>query len=154
MSLKTHFEDHGYAIGEKIFSDDDLRIFKNEFNRILDQLILSGENINAKWGSSLTSDVEPENSKVIHTHNVQSYSSAFLSMIQNETWTPTPLLKANVLSDLLNSENTFCSINHSKIHYILFHKDLFVIYSHKIPWVILHSSKRITFYTISCKALL
>jgi len=26
------------------------------------------------------------------------------SMIQNETWTPTPLLKANVLSDLLNSD--------------------------------------------------
>ena len=25
-------------------------------------------------------------------------------MIQNETWTPTPLLKANVLSDLLNSD--------------------------------------------------
>jgi len=30
--------------------------------------------------------------------------SDIYSMIQNETWTPTPLLKANVLSDLLNSD--------------------------------------------------
>ena len=66
MNLKKHFEEKGYAIGEKIFSNDDLKIFNDEFDTILNQLINSGENINAKWGSSLTDHIEPEDSKVIH----------------------------------------------------------------------------------------
>ncbi len=85
MKLKKHFEEKGYAIGEKIFSNDDLKIFNAEFDAILNQLIHSGENINAKWESSLTNHIEPKNSKVIHTHNVQSYSSIFLTMMQNAT---------------------------------------------------------------------
>ena len=85
MELKKHFEEKGYAIREKIFSNGDLKIFNAEFDAILNQLIHSGENINAKWESSLTNHIEPKNSKVIHTHNVQSYSSIFLTMMQNTT---------------------------------------------------------------------
>jgi len=107
MNLKKHFEDQGYAIGEKIFSNDDLKIFNNEFDHILDQLMLSDENINAKWGSSLTDHIEPENSKVIHTHNVQSYSSIFLKMIQNET-----LL--NLIEEIIGPN---IIMHHSKLFY-------------------------------------
>ena len=107
MNLKKHFEEKGYAIGEKIFSNDDLKIFNDEFDTILNQLINSGENINAKWGSSLTDHIEPEDSKVIHTHNVQSYSSIFLSMMQNET-----LL--NLIEEIIGPN---IIMHHSKLFY-------------------------------------
>ena len=48
------------------------------------QLMKSKENINAKWGTILTKEIESSKSKVFHTHNVQSYSAKMLSMILNK----------------------------------------------------------------------
>ena len=67
-----------------MFTEVELSLYSNEFNRIVKQLKKSGENINARWDSPLIKETEPEKSKVIHTHNVQSYSSTMLSMIQNK----------------------------------------------------------------------
>ena len=67
-----------------MFSINKLSVYLKEFDRIIIQLQNSGENINAHWRSPLTKELEPNNSKVIHTHNVQSFSSTMLSMIQNK----------------------------------------------------------------------
>ena len=81
--IKSIFNDQGYYLKEGLFQKKEIKMFEKEFDKIILQLRKSGENINARWGSRLTKSIEPENSEVIHTHNVQSYSSIMLKMIQN-----------------------------------------------------------------------
>ena len=69
---------------ESIFSQSEITILENEFDKIVTQLEKSGENINAHWGSKLTQHLDSSNSKIIHTHNVQSFSSTMLKMTQNK----------------------------------------------------------------------
>lgn len=71
-------------IKRDLFSKKKLTTYINEFDRIVSQLIKSKEDINAKWGTILTKDIESSKSKVFHTHNVQSYSAKMLSMILNK----------------------------------------------------------------------
>ena len=80
----NQFIENGFLIKRNMFSENEISVYLNEFDRIVKQLKKSGENINAHWGSPVTKQIEPKNAKVIHTHNVQSFSSAMLSMIQNK----------------------------------------------------------------------
>ena len=81
-SAKSQFNKEGYYVARGLFKKD-VGVFEKEFDKIILQLKKSGENINARWGSELTKEIESQNSVVIHTHNVQSYSSAMLNMVQN-----------------------------------------------------------------------
>ena len=78
------FIKNGFIIKKNLFKLKDLDVYVNEFDKIVDQLKKSNEDINARWGSKLTSDIEADDSLVIHTHNVQNYSSLMLEMIQNK----------------------------------------------------------------------
>ena len=78
------FIKNGFIIKKNLFKLKDLVVYVNEFDKIVDQLKKSNEDINARWGSGLTSDIEADDSLVIHTHNVQNYSSLMLEMIQNK----------------------------------------------------------------------
>ena len=69
---------------KSVFSKDEIATFETEFDRIVAQLQFSGEHINAHWGSELTQQIENSDSEVIHTHNVQSYSSIMLEMVQQK----------------------------------------------------------------------
>ena len=75
------FEKNGFFIKKGLFSQKDIKLYIREFDKIVNQLKDSKENINAHWGSTLTSNIEQHDSMVIHTHNVQNYSSTLLQMI-------------------------------------------------------------------------
>ena len=85
MSKVTQFYKKGYALEKGIFPIGEIDALENEFDQIFTQLKESGENINARWGSDLTRHIEDSDSEVIHTHNIQSYSSIMLNMVQNNT---------------------------------------------------------------------
>lgn len=57
---------------------------EKEFDKIVNQMNASNENINARWGSELTKTIEDPKSMVLHTHNVQSYSQRMLNMAQDK----------------------------------------------------------------------
>jgi len=80
------FLKNGFYLKKTIFSKSLINLYENEFDKIVTQLKKSDEDINARWGSELTSNIETDNSSVIHTHNVQNYSSVFLQMIQNNSF--------------------------------------------------------------------
>ncbi|MDA9935169.1 phytanoyl-CoA dioxygenase family protein [Candidatus Marinimicrobia bacterium] len=80
------FSKDGYYLKKTIFSKNLIDLYESEFDKIVHQLKKSREDINARWGSKLTSNIEPDDSLVIHTHNVQSYSSILLQMIQNNSF--------------------------------------------------------------------
>ena len=81
---KATFKQSGYLLAKGLFKKPETVIFEQEFDKIISQLKKSGENINARWGSGLTKKLESQKSKVIHTHNVQSFSSIMLDMVKNK----------------------------------------------------------------------
>lgn len=80
----SKFENNGYLLKTNLFSKEDLQSFEIEFDKIISQLNKSNENVNARWGSQLTKNLENKNSSVIHTHNVHSFSAKLLEMIQQK----------------------------------------------------------------------
>ena len=75
LNFLSHFNEKGFALEKSVFSSNEISALETEFDRIVAQLQFSGEHINAGWGSELTHHIENSDSEVIHTHNVQSYSS-------------------------------------------------------------------------------
>ena len=82
--MVSDFKEKGFYAQSSLFTKEALQKYSLEFDRIVTQLQESGEDINARWGSELTKDIEQSESQVIHTHNVQSYSAEMMAMIQNE----------------------------------------------------------------------
>ena len=82
--MVSNFKENGFYAQSSLFTKETLQKYSLEFDRIVTQLQESGEDINARWGSELTKDIEQSESQVIHTHNVQSYSAEMMAMIQNE----------------------------------------------------------------------
>ena len=82
--IRSQFDTNGYYTSEGLFSKKETVVFEKEFDKIIKQIQLTNENINARWGSNLTKEIESKDSVVLHTHNVQSYSSVMLKMIQNK----------------------------------------------------------------------
>ena len=64
------FIKNGFIIKKNLFKLKDLDVYVNEFDKIVDQLKNSNEDINARWGSGLTSDIEADDSLMSrHTRN-------------------------------------------------------------------------------------
>ena len=78
------FNEQGYYLARGLFSQRAISYLEKEFDKIVNQMNASNENINARWGSELTRTIEDPKSMVLHTHNVQSYSQKMLNMVQNE----------------------------------------------------------------------
>tara|TARA_Y100000590_G_C15625678_1_gene979258 strand:- start:289 stop:1059 length:771 start_codon:yes stop_codon:yes gene_type:complete len=83
LNFTSNFNKKGYAIAENVFTAEFISELVLGYDLIVKQLEESGENINARWGSELTQNIEKNDSVVIHTHNVQSYSAIMLTMVQN-----------------------------------------------------------------------
>ena len=78
------FSEQGYYLARGLFSQRAISYLEKEFDKIVNQMNASNENINARWGSELTRTIEDPKSMVLHTHNVQSYSQKMLNMVQNK----------------------------------------------------------------------
>ena len=61
MSDLEEFIEKGYILKRNLFSQEDLQSFEIEFDKIILQLNNSNENINARWGSQLTKNLESKN---------------------------------------------------------------------------------------------
>lgn len=80
--LGAFFQEHGYAVARGVFLEDDLEELTRDFDRIVQQLVASGEEINARWtGPDMEEHAE---TVVLHTHNVQQYSAAWMRGLMNE----------------------------------------------------------------------
>ena len=80
----SNFNEQGYYLAKGLFSQRAISYLEKEFDKIINQMNASNENINARWGSELTKTIEDPKSMVLHTHSVQSYSQKVLNMFQNK----------------------------------------------------------------------
>ena len=78
------FNEQGYYLARGLFSQRAISNLQKEFDKIVNQMNVSNEDINARWGSELTRTIEDPKSMFLHTHNVQSYSQKMLNMVQNK----------------------------------------------------------------------
>ena len=84
LKIKDLFDQNGYFLARGVFTEDALRSMEADFDRIVEQLERSDENINARWDSQYTDKLDGGASRIIHTHNVQRYSAYWLQALQQE----------------------------------------------------------------------
>ena len=82
--IRQKFEQDGYYHASNVYSEDVLKLLEIEFDRVVEQLENSGERINARWEGDQTAELDGGRSRIVHTHNVQRYSSQWLAALQDD----------------------------------------------------------------------
>ncbi|CAN5640997.1 phytanoyl-CoA dioxygenase family protein [soil metagenome] len=75
---KAFFDEQGYVIAKGVFNPAETAELERDFDRIVNQLVESKEGLNARWGGKEMERLGVADTVVIHTHNVQQYSAAWL----------------------------------------------------------------------------
>jgi phytanoyl-CoA hydroxylase len=75
--ITKSFQENGYYLAKNVYSPAEVAELERDFDRIVDQLQGSGEGVNGRWSGSAINKID-RGSVVVHTHNVQIYSSAWL----------------------------------------------------------------------------
>lgn len=76
--IHQFFQENGYYHAKGVYSPFEVKELERDFDRIVQQLSSSGEEIEARWSGAAMDKLAPKSSVVVHTHNVQIYSSAWL----------------------------------------------------------------------------
>jgi phytanoyl-CoA hydroxylase len=77
------FARDGYYVAQGVYSEETLPDLEKDFDRIVDQLERSGDNVNARWRGENMDALDGGASTIIHTHNVQRYSARWLQALQD-----------------------------------------------------------------------
>jgi ectoine hydroxylase-related dioxygenase (phytanoyl-CoA dioxygenase family) len=88
--IKTSFEKNGYYLAKGVFSKDEVAALEKDFDHIVEQLVASGEKINAAWMGPEMKRIQGKDDVVIHTHNVQQFSRVWLNAMLSETFLAVP----------------------------------------------------------------
>lgn len=81
-----NFSENGIAVAKGVFSLDEIATLEREFDRIVAQISESGEDINARWSGPEMDKMGASDSVVIHTHNVQQYSAAWMRALMSDSF--------------------------------------------------------------------
>ncbi len=105
MSLKDAFERDGYVLAKGLFGEDEVAALQSDFDRIVTQLLASGETVDATWDGAATEALANPDDKILHTHNVQKYSRTWLNAFLNERF-------LNTVEELIGPD---IILHHSKL---------------------------------------
>lgn len=83
-SIQEQFADNGFVLAKSVFQGKILEEMTRDFDRIIDQLTASREYLNAKWSGKQMESLDAKDTVVIHTHNVQQYSSTWMRALMHE----------------------------------------------------------------------
>jgi ectoine hydroxylase-related dioxygenase (phytanoyl-CoA dioxygenase family) len=75
---KAFFDEHGYYLAKSVFNAQEVADLEQAFDAIVDTLLASGEEANARWKGQQTDAADAGNTVVLHTHNPHQYASAWL----------------------------------------------------------------------------
>jgi ectoine hydroxylase-related dioxygenase (phytanoyl-CoA dioxygenase family) len=75
--IAKSYNENGYYLAKGVYSPAEVAELERDFDRIVAQLRSSGENVDARWKGAAIDKIDA-NTTVVHTHNVQIYSSAWL----------------------------------------------------------------------------
>ena len=103
--IKAFFEENGYYHAKGVFSKDEVTKLEGEFDRIVGQLVASGEKINATWMGPEMKRIVGKDDIIIHTHNVQQFSRIWLDAMLHEKF-------LGIASEILGEDIV---LHHSKL---------------------------------------
>jgi phytanoyl-CoA hydroxylase len=89
-TMADFYRENGYYMAKGVFDKSEIQKLEASFDRIVAQIQQTGENVNARWGGAnmqrdeLKEFGHPVDSTVIHTHQVQQYSSDWLHAFLQE----------------------------------------------------------------------
>ncbi|NKB68609.1 MAG: phytanoyl-CoA dioxygenase family protein [Candidatus Latescibacteria bacterium] len=83
-TIGAHFVEQGYYLARGVFSSEEVAGLETDFDRIVEQISASGESINGRWGGEANQRLGAEGTVVLHTHNVQHYSAAWLQALMHK----------------------------------------------------------------------
>lgn len=81
MKLADAFARDGFCVARGVFSANQVKELEREFDRIVELLLASGEEVNARWGGEVMDALDGGESVVLHTHNVQQFSGVWLQAL-------------------------------------------------------------------------
>jgi ectoine hydroxylase-related dioxygenase (phytanoyl-CoA dioxygenase family) len=76
--ITASFQKNGYYLAKGVYSNAEVAELATDFDRIVNQLTASGEEVAVRWGGAVMEKIAPKDSVFVHTHNVQIYSAAWL----------------------------------------------------------------------------
>ena len=103
--IKAFFEENGYYHAKGVFSEDEVAELESSFDQIVNQLMASGEKIDATWMGPEMKRIQAKDDIIIHTHNVQQFSRTWLDAMLHEKF-------LGVASDILGEDIV---LHHSKL---------------------------------------
>lgn len=85
---RAFFQENGYYVDKGVFSGSSLASLESEYDRIVAQLSASDEELNARW-SGPEMDKHGTGTVVLHTHNVQRFSSVWAKALFDQRFLDT-----------------------------------------------------------------
>ena len=76
--ISKFFQQNGYYHARGVYSPGEVSELEHDFDRIVHQISGSGEEVETRWSGAAMERIAPKNSVVVHTHNVQIFSAAWL----------------------------------------------------------------------------
>jgi len=76
--IRSFYEQNGYYVARGVFSPDEIRALETDFDRIVARLTSGHEDVNARWQGPEMEKLGAAETVVLHTHNVQQFSAAWL----------------------------------------------------------------------------
>jgi hypothetical protein len=73
--IGRQFAEDGYYLARGVYSHDEILELERDFDRIVQQLLSTGEDLNARWAGPEMDRLDTQKLVVLHTHNVQQYSA-------------------------------------------------------------------------------
>lgn len=83
-SIRQVFEETGYYLAKGVFTRSEVAALETEFDRIVERLNHSGEDVNARWPGEQMGKLGADQTVVLHTHNVQAYSAVWTRAMLHE----------------------------------------------------------------------
>jgi ectoine hydroxylase-related dioxygenase (phytanoyl-CoA dioxygenase family) len=77
-SISDSFQENGYYLARGVFSPTEIVELELDFDRIVRQLLASKEQVATRWSGAAIDKIGPKDTVVVHTHNVQIYSAAWM----------------------------------------------------------------------------
>ena len=82
--IRQVFEENGYYHARAVFAPAEIAVMASEFDRIADQLEMTGEDTEVKFSGPEMSKIHSADDTIMHTHNVHQFSGAWLRAIQQD----------------------------------------------------------------------
>ena len=77
-AVGRRFAEQGYHLAKGVFDGGQIAELERDFDRIVAQISRTEENVNATWSGPEMDRLGAKGLVVVHTHNVQQYSAAWL----------------------------------------------------------------------------